>query len=200
MFAVILITMTIATWLFRTTFKSNDTYQDSECEYARLMNYFFNVGCVLALLTLLFEYSIAMHFGSKIESDYYKHCSNNNLYVNHGKNRVFGQDVASQYTIDPIQPILKNDTRPIDVDELEPCEQTITTKKISTFITAYVLLDIIWVLFGIVTVVLATTDKCYDSESDLYSDASFLLVWSFVFYFFRVVLTQFSHFSNHLKQ
>ena len=62
----------------------------------------------------------------QIESDYYKHCSNNNLYVNQGKNRVFGQDVASQYTIDPIQPILKNDTRPIDVDELEPCEQTIT--------------------------------------------------------------------------
>ena len=187
MFTILIITMVVATWLFRITFKSNDTYKDSECEYANLMNWWFNGNCVLALLTIVFEYSIAMHFGSKLESEYYKYCIENSvdLYANYGQNRVFAQG-----EIDPVRSTQDDMT---NVDDLEPCKQTITTKKISNFLTVFALVDVAWVLFGLVTIVLATTDSCYDSESELYSDATFFLVLSFLFYFFRVVFTQYSH-------
>ena len=193
MFTVLIVTMLITTWLFRITFKSNDTYKDSECDYANLMNWWFNGSCVLALLTIVFEYSIAMHFGSKLESEYYKYCVKNSvdLYANYGENHVFAQDESSEYTIDPVRK--QQDMQSINIDDLEPCEQTITTKKISNFLTVFSLVDVAWVLFGLVTIVLATTDSCYDSESDLYSDATFFLVLSFLFYFFRVVFTRYSH-------
>ena len=170
MFTILIITMVVATWLFRITFKSNDTYEDSECEYANLMNWWFNGLCILALLTIVFEYSIAMHFGSKLESEYYKYCVENSvdLYANYGQNRVFAQG-----EIDPVRSTQDDMT---NVDDLEPCKQTITTKKISNFLTVFALVDVAWVLFGLVTIVLATTDSCYDSESELYSDATFFLV------------------------
>ena len=100
-----------------------------------------------------------------------------------------GYLVFQQYEIDPV----RSTDDMTNIDDLEPCKQTITTKKISNFLTAFALVDVAWVLFGLVTIVLATTDSCYDSESELYSDATFFLVLSFLFYFFRVVFTQYSH-------
>jgi len=198
--------MAMATWLFRVTFKSNDGVESSECTYAKEMNLWFNGNCVLALLTILLEYAVAMHFGSRMEKRYHEYCIENSvsMYSKHGKSKhEFGRDQTS-YTIDPrrseqSQRLLIGEA-PIEVNQLEPCSQTIATKRVSNALFAYVLIDLAWVIFGLVTVILATIDECYDTDSSLYGDATFILVLSFVLYLIRsLVVMGLCRFGHYLS-